>query len=119
MPQTDDLRKGNEFVTSSNACLPLPCFLRVGNAGLSKEGISNTVDWMYHPCMLRVTHKVSTALAAKRHNVWCSQLLSFWLQHHIICQKKGSDVMAIGLMCKQRIQDYKLSVIYYCHVDVS
>lgn len=72
---SDRPRDTNEFVTSSNPFPPFPCFLRVGNIPFSNQGISNTNDWMCHPCMLSVTHKVNMALAAERNNALCSQLL--------------------------------------------
>lgn len=34
-------------------------------------------------------------------------------------QNKGSDVMAIGLMCKYHIQHYKFSAICYFHINVT
>lgn len=34
-------------------------------------------------------------------------------------QNKGSDVMAIDLMCKYHIQHYQLSVICYFHINVT
>lgn len=93
------LRDANELLTHSQALLPLLCFLRAGEIPSADRVISNTNDRMYHPCLLSVIHRVNMAPAAERNNAVCSQLLFFG---YAIAgaQHKGSDVIAIGLMCE-------------------
>lgn len=47
--------------------------------------------------MLSVTHRVNTALAAERNNELCSAFFGCTITG---AQNKGSDVMAIGLLCE-------------------
>lgn len=96
---SERLRNASEFV-GSNASPPLPCFLRAGTIPYSNQGISDTNGGMCHPCMLSVTHRVNTALAAERNNELCSAFFGCTITG---AQNKGSDVMAIDLLCEYHI----------------